>query len=258
MDGTILPGARGARRTGDDRLADAALRGHRGVAGRGRLRDLFQASTNPSVAYLASSGEVKVRLTAKAPTAGEAGAMIAPLVEEVRARLGDVVFTVDDEKLEEAVARLLGLRGRTRRVRGVAHRRGVGPADRRPGRLEVLPRLGGRLHRGGEARRAGRVAGDDRRPGVVSEACALEMAAASGACSAPTSASRSPASRARSRTEAPSRDGMDRPRRRRRGARARATSRRASAPGASVGGAGRRSIWCVATSRAAAAGQRHV
>ena len=36
------------------------------------LDDLFQASVNPSVAFLASSGEIKVRITAKADTEAEA------------------------------------------------------------------------------------------------------------------------------------------------------------------------------------------
>jgi nicotinamide-nucleotide amidase len=71
------------------------------------VADLFDASTNPTVAYLASSGEVKVRLTAKAPSLEEAEALIEPLAAEVAARLGDVVFTTEDEELEEAVGRLL-------------------------------------------------------------------------------------------------------------------------------------------------------
>ncbi len=71
------------------------------------VADLFEASSNPSVAYLASAGEVKVRLTAKAASGVEAEALIAPLLAQVHARLGDVVFTDDDESLEMAVGRLL-------------------------------------------------------------------------------------------------------------------------------------------------------
>ena len=41
------------------------------------LHDLFEASANPSLAYLASAGEVKVRLTAKADTVEAAEALIA-------------------------------------------------------------------------------------------------------------------------------------------------------------------------------------
>ena len=71
------------------------------------LDDLFHGSANPTVAYLAGGGEVKVRLTAKAPTLQAAEALIGPLAEEAAARLGDVVFTTADESLEEAVGRLL-------------------------------------------------------------------------------------------------------------------------------------------------------
>ncbi|HEX2025248.1 MAG TPA: CinA family nicotinamide mononucleotide deamidase-related protein, partial [Actinomycetota bacterium] len=70
------------------------------------LDDLFQRSQNPTVAYLASAGEVRVRLTAKAGNRGEAETMIEPLEKEIRDRLGDAVFGVDEEELEEVVGRL--------------------------------------------------------------------------------------------------------------------------------------------------------
>jgi len=75
--------------------------------------DLFQASANPTVAYLAGGGEVKVRLTAKATTREEAEAVVQPLVQEVVQRIGDFVFTTTDEELEEAVGRLLRDAGKT-------------------------------------------------------------------------------------------------------------------------------------------------
>src|SRR5665811_76577 len=68
-----------------------------------RLGDLFDASTNPSMAFLASSGEIKVRLTAKAPTVDEAEALIAPVQAEVVERLGPLVFGIDGEEIEEVV-----------------------------------------------------------------------------------------------------------------------------------------------------------
>jgi nicotinamide-nucleotide amidase len=74
------------------------------------LDDLFGTLTNPTLAYLASSGEVKVRLTAKAATDDEAEAIIAPVATEIVTRLGDAVFSTADESLEEAVLRLLGER----------------------------------------------------------------------------------------------------------------------------------------------------
>ncbi|MFL5798522.1 MAG: competence/damage-inducible protein A [Actinomycetota bacterium] len=77
------------------------------------LADLFASSKNPTVAYLASSGEVKVRLTAKAATPEEAEALIEPLAREIGARLGANVFTSEDEDLEVVVGRLLRERGKT-------------------------------------------------------------------------------------------------------------------------------------------------
>jgi nicotinamide-nucleotide amidase len=77
------------------------------------LDDLFRGSTNPTLAYLAGGGEVKVRLTAKASSAEEAGTLLAPAVETVAERIGDYVTSTSDEDLEEVVGRLLRAAGRT-------------------------------------------------------------------------------------------------------------------------------------------------
>ncbi len=77
------------------------------------LDDLFTGSTNPSVAFLASQGEIKVRITAKAESRQAALALIEPLENEVRARLGDAVFGADDETMEAVVLNLLGSLGLT-------------------------------------------------------------------------------------------------------------------------------------------------
>jgi len=71
------------------------------------LDDLYRGSANPSIAYLAGGGETKVRITAKAASRPEAEALIDPVAEEVRARLGEHAYTTDDETLEQVVARLL-------------------------------------------------------------------------------------------------------------------------------------------------------
>jgi nicotinamide-nucleotide amidase len=66
-----------------------------------------------TLAYLASPGEVRIRLTAVGPTREAALAEIAPVEARVREELGDVVYGSDDETLEAAVGRLLRQRGRT-------------------------------------------------------------------------------------------------------------------------------------------------
>jgi nicotinamide-nucleotide amidase len=71
------------------------------------LDDLYTGSVNPSVAFLASNSEIKVRITAKASTAPEARRLIEPMEHEVRSRLGDTVFGSDDETIERVLLRLL-------------------------------------------------------------------------------------------------------------------------------------------------------
>jgi len=78
-----------------------------------RLGDLFEAATNPTLAFLASSGEIKLRVTAKAETDEEARRLIAPLETEIRKRLGTRVFGVDDETIEKVLLDLLVSRGLT-------------------------------------------------------------------------------------------------------------------------------------------------
>ncbi|MBT8212356.1 MAG: competence/damage-inducible protein A [Acidimicrobiia bacterium] len=77
------------------------------------LGDLFDESTNPTVAFLASSGEIKVRLTAKAADDDEAEALIAPIEAQVRERLGSLVFGADDDTVEAVVFAALARRGWT-------------------------------------------------------------------------------------------------------------------------------------------------
>ncbi len=77
------------------------------------LDDLYRGSANPSVAFLASAGEIKVRITAKAPDREAALALVEPVEQEVRSRLGSVVFGVDDETIERVVLELLQERGFT-------------------------------------------------------------------------------------------------------------------------------------------------
>lgn len=53
------------------------------------ISDLVAAQTNPTIAYLAGKGQVRVRLTAKGADETAARALIEPLETEIRARLGD-------------------------------------------------------------------------------------------------------------------------------------------------------------------------
>ena len=178
MEGTILPelAALAGPATIVSRTLRSASLGESRVAE--RLRDLFEASSNPSVAYLASSSEVKVRLTAKGDTRPAAEALLAPLADEVRRRLGNAIFTVDDEELEEAVGRLLRSARQTLACAESITGGGVGARlTSVAGSSEYF--VGSAVVYTAEAKR--RVLGVSPEtiagPGVVSEECALEMAA---------------------------------------------------------------------------------
>ena len=75
------------------------------------IRDLLQ-SPNPVIGFLAGPGEVHIRVTAR-----ERQEEIVPLLDRwegrLKDRLGDAVFGVDQERLEEVVGRLLKLTGKT-------------------------------------------------------------------------------------------------------------------------------------------------
>lgn len=77
------------------------------------LDDLYRNSTNPSIAFLASGGEIKIRISAKATDHAAATALIEPMEIEVRARLGDAVFATDDETIERVLLRMLNDLGYT-------------------------------------------------------------------------------------------------------------------------------------------------
>ena len=78
-----------------------------------RLRELMDSLENPTLAPYAKTGEVRLRLTAKAESEAEAEALMAPVLEKVRAAVGDVIYGVDVPSLEAAAFALLKERGLT-------------------------------------------------------------------------------------------------------------------------------------------------
>lgn len=77
-----------------------------------RVRDLMLGS-NPSVAPYAKTGEVHLRITARAGSDEEAQTLIAPAEAALRERLGEVIYGTDRETLEQAVVGLLMAQGKT-------------------------------------------------------------------------------------------------------------------------------------------------
>ena len=178
MEGTILPELASASGGGVVRSRVLRCAGIGESALAERVDDLFSGSANPTIAFLASSGEVKVRITAKAATATEADELIEPVAEEVRRRLGDEVFTSEDESLEQTVVRLLAGSGKTLACAESITGGGVGA------RITSVPRAsevfaGSAVVYRNEAKVA--VLGVSREtlegPGPVSQECAREMAA---------------------------------------------------------------------------------
>ena len=78
-----------------------------------RLADLMDEAVNPSLAPYAKTGEVMLRLTAKAETEEACQELMAPLFWDVRARLGEYLYGEDVDSLEEQTVRLLKERGLT-------------------------------------------------------------------------------------------------------------------------------------------------
>lgn len=77
------------------------------------LDDLYRAAENPTMAFLASSGEIKIRLTARAADEQAAAVLLDPIQAEVERRLGSKVFAVDGDSIEGIVLRLAAERGWT-------------------------------------------------------------------------------------------------------------------------------------------------
>ena len=138
------------------------------------LEDLFAATTNPSIAFLASAGEIKVRITAKARTIVEAEELVAPIEAEVRSRLHPSVFATDSQTIEQVIKSQLVARGWT-----------IGSAESATGgmvaaRLTATPGASA-FYRGSVITyapdlKASLLGVEDLSPGLVSEPIALAMA----------------------------------------------------------------------------------
>ena len=78
------------------------------------LQDMIDAQTNPTIATYAKTGEVHVRVTAKAESEKEAMKLIKPVVKELKSRFGNDIYSTDDGvTLEKALADLLESAGLT-------------------------------------------------------------------------------------------------------------------------------------------------
>ena len=87
---------------------------HTAGVGESQIDDLIgdlEALSNPTVGLAAHSGQVDVRITAKANSQAEADTLISPVEQALRQRLGDWVYGADQETLEQVALQALQTRG---------------------------------------------------------------------------------------------------------------------------------------------------
>jgi len=74
-----------------------------------KIIDLIERQTNPTIAPYAKEGEVMLRITARydKEQCQYGHDLLSPVVEEIKRRLGNNVYSTEDENLEEVAARLL-------------------------------------------------------------------------------------------------------------------------------------------------------
>jgi nicotinamide-nucleotide amidase len=104
---TVLPELR--KRAGDAVILSREIL----VLGLGESRtheliaDIVAEQTNPTIAYRAMGGQVRVRLTAKAPDEKTAVGLILPVEEQIRERLGPAAVPGTASNLGEAIGNML-------------------------------------------------------------------------------------------------------------------------------------------------------
>lgn len=71
------------------------------------IADLVDEQTNPTIAFLAGGGQVRVRITAAAPAEDAARVLIAPVEASIRDRLGDAAVEGDHGSVVQALTDML-------------------------------------------------------------------------------------------------------------------------------------------------------
>lgn len=78
-----------------------------------KLMDLIDGQNNPTLAPLASEGEVTIRMTALAESVAEGERMVAGVEREIQSRVGEFIYGYNDDSLETVLIHLLKEKGKT-------------------------------------------------------------------------------------------------------------------------------------------------
>lgn len=71
------------------------------------IEDLVVKQDNPTIAPYASVGQVTLRITARYSKEGEAERLMQPVIEEIKKRLGDKIYSTENEELYQVACDLL-------------------------------------------------------------------------------------------------------------------------------------------------------
>jgi len=72
-----------------------------------KIKDFILSQSNPTIALLAGAGEVIIRLTAKSDTEIEAQHLIAGLEKQLRQRIADYIWGLDNDTIEAHIGKIL-------------------------------------------------------------------------------------------------------------------------------------------------------
>lgn len=72
-----------------------------------KIIDIVENQTNPTIASYVKEGEVTLRVSAKCANGENPDGLLMPMIDEVKKRLGNAVYSIDNKELHEVVGALL-------------------------------------------------------------------------------------------------------------------------------------------------------
>jgi len=78
-----------------------------------QIKDLIKENSNPTIGILASPGDISITITAWAKSERKSEALIRPIEQEIRSRLGINIYGINEDTLHGVVTNLLNKRGET-------------------------------------------------------------------------------------------------------------------------------------------------